>query len=98
MKIFSKIIQFQWDNGNTDKNFKKHKITDTECEELFFDDKKLILKDVLHSDKELRFILLGQTKIKKLLFVVFTIRNNKIRIISCRNVNKNERKIYEKRT
>lgn len=97
MKIFPKIIQFQWDKGNIDKNFKKHKITDTECEEIFFDDKKLILNDFLHSDKEPRYILLGQTKVKRLLFIVFTIRNNKIRVISCRDINKKERKLYEKR-
>ena len=96
MKIFSKIIQIQWDNGNINKNFKKHKVTNTECEEVFFDDKKIILKDILHSGNESRYILLGQTKTKRLLFTVFTIRNNKIRVIYSRDINKQERKLYEK--
>ena len=96
MKIISKAIKFQWDKGNINKNFYKHSVTDTECEEMFFDQKKIILKDVLHSDKESRYILLGRTKRKKLLFTVFTFRNSKIRIISSRDINNKERKLYEK--
>ncbi|MBU4332279.1 BrnT family toxin [Patescibacteria group bacterium] len=96
MKLFTKLIQFQWDKGNLDKNFHKHGITNTECEEIFFDDKRKISKDIFHSNKEPRYILLGQTKVKRLLYTVFTIRNNKIRIISSRDINKKERKLYEK--
>lgn len=97
MKLFTKLIKFQWDKGNTDKGFHKHGITNIECEEVFFDNKKVILKDPLHSGKELRYIILGKTKANRLLFNVFTIRNNKIRIISSRDINKKEIKFYEKR-
>ena len=96
MKIISKVIKFQWGKGNINKNFYKHGVTDTECEEAFFDHKKIVLKDVLHSGKESRYVLLGQTKRKRLLFTVFTLRNNKIRIISSRDVNNKEKKLYEK--
>lgn len=98
MRLFIKPIQFIWDKGNIDKNLTKHGITNTECEEVFFDDKKVIFKDVLHSGKELRFIILGKTKFGRLLFIVFTLRKNKIRIISARDINKKEIKLYEKRT
>jgi len=54
-------------------------------------------KDKLHSKKEQRFIILGKTKNKRLLYTVFTIRNNEIRIISARDINKKERKLYEKK-
>lgn len=93
-----RIIGFQWDKGNIDKNLSKHGISDQECEEVFFDRNKRILKDILHSGKENRYILLGQTKSGRLLFIVFTIRNNKIRIISARKLNKKEKHLYEKRT
>lgn len=92
------IKKFQWDNGNKDKNWIKHKITNEECEEVFFDQNKKIFKDILHSVKEKRYILIGITKFKKLLLIVFTIRKNKIRIISARNLNKKEKKLYEKTT
>ena len=98
MKIFTRPIQFQWDRGNIDKNSKKHDVTNAECEEVFFDENKIILKNILHQGKESRHILLGKTKAKRLLFTVFTVRNNKIRIISSRDINKKEGKLYEKRT
>lgn len=94
----NRITGFQWDKGNIDKNLLKHGISDQECEEVFFDHNKRILKDILHSGKEDRYILLGQTKLGRLLFIVFTIRNNKIRIISARNLNKKEKHLYEKST
>ena len=90
--------EFEWDKGNKDKNWLKHKVKNEECEEIFFDKKKKILKDVLHSGKEKRFIILGKTKKERLLFVVFTIRNKKIRVISARDVNKREVILYEEKS
>lgn len=95
MKIFLNQIGFEWDKGNQNKNFLKHQITDEECEEIFFDDKKRILKDIIHSSSEDRYILIGKTKKKRILFLVFTFRGNKIRIISARDLNKKERILYE---
>ena len=98
MKKSNNIIEFDWDEANKRKNFKKHKVYDEECEEIFFDPYKRILKDIIHSSKEERYILIGKTKLKRLLFLVFTIRKNKIRIISARDLNKKENHLYEKRT
>lgn len=94
-RIIKKVVGFEWDNGNKEKNFLKHKIRDEECEEIFFDQNKKILKDVIHSGKEERYILIGKTKKRKLIFLVFTIRKDKIRVISARDLNKKERKLYE---
>ncbi|PIS09555.1 hypothetical protein COT75_00905 [Candidatus Beckwithbacteria bacterium CG10_big_fil_rev_8_21_14_0_10_34_10] len=91
-------IEFQWDKGNSDKNWKKHKVSNRECEEIFFDKDKKISKDRFHSDKEERYILLGKTKNGRVLYTIFTIRNNKIRIVSSRNINRKERMLYEKTT
>jgi len=90
----NKPIKFQWDKGNKDKNWQKHKVADKECEEIFFDRDKKLYKDKLHSKKEERFILLGKTKKERLLYTVFTIRNKKIRVISSRDINKKERRLY----
>lgn len=98
MKINKKAIGFLWDSGNLDKNWAKHKVKNTECEEVFFDKKKVQFKDVLHSDKENRFILLGKTKKDRLLFIAFTLRDDEVRVISARDINKRERKLYEKKT
>ena len=58
------------------------------------EDKK-IYDDILHSGKEERYILLGETKSGKILFVVFAKRHNLVRIISARKINKKEKKLYE---
>ena len=86
---------FEWDKGNWDKNFVKHKITNQEIEEVFFDDNKLLLEDVLHSSTETRFILIGKTSHRKLLFIVFTIRNQKVRVVSARPLHKKEITIFK---
>jgi len=91
-------IKFIWDKGNIDKNWLKHQVTNRECEEVFFDKNKKISKDVLHSNKEKRYILLGKTKKDRLLFIIFTIREKKIRIVSARDINKKEVRLYEKTT
>lgn len=88
--------EFEWDEGNTDKN-KKHGVDNTEAEEAFFDKKLKIFPDTTHSLLENRFILLGKTKKQRLLFIVFTKRKNKIRIVSARDINKKEVFLYEKK-
>lgn len=97
MKIKPEALEFEWDRGNIGKN-KNHSVEDYESEEVFFDERKVIVLDTLHSGNEERFILLGKTKKSRLLFVVFTKRVGKIRIISARSVNKQEAHLYEKAT
>ena len=89
------LVAFSWDKGNIGKN-KKHHVADKECEEAFFDPKKVTINDPIHSTTEARFILLGKTKQSRLLYVVYTTRNNHIRIISARDINRKEVKLYEK--
>ena len=97
MKVNTKALQFDWDSGNSNKNKRNHAVEDWECEEVFFDSKKVILKDKLHSDKEERFILLGKSKQERLLYIAFTIRREKVRVISARDVTKRkEIELYEK--
>ncbi|MFA5995633.1 MAG: BrnT family toxin [Patescibacteria group bacterium] len=90
MLVLPEPIEFQWDSGNNTKNEERHCVLQQECEEVFFDLDKKILKDVLHSEHEDRYILLGHTKNHRPLFIVFTIRQQKIRIISARDLNKKE--------
>jgi uncharacterized protein len=92
-------MRFDWDSGNRDKNKLKHAVENWECEEVFIDPKKVILKDRLHSGEESRFILLGKTRQARLLYLVFTIRDEQLRIISARDVTKRkEIDLYEKAT
>lgn len=94
---FASIEGFDWDRGNIDKNWIKHKVAFWESEEIFANQPLLIKSDEKHSsDSEKRFYALGRTDSNKLLFEVFTLRNNKIRIISSRPMSEKEKHIYLK--
>ena len=86
---------FEWDTYNADKIWNKHHISISECEQIFFNIPFIIADDVEHSQYEKRYYTLGRTDEKKLLFVVFTIRQDKIRIISAREMSRKERRLYQ---
>jgi len=92
---FSNITGFDWDEGNLYKNWDKHLVASGECEEVFFNEPYFAYSDEKHSHAERRYYLLGETNGKRGLFIVFTVRKTMIRIISARDMNKNERKAYE---
>ena len=91
-----KVLEFEWDEGNEEKNWLKHRVAAKEAEDIFYDRKRLLLEDIKHSEEEPRFILIGRTKKGRILFTIFTIRAKKIRIISSRDTNRKEEDFYEK--
>ncbi|MBI5465544.1 BrnT family toxin [Candidatus Gottesmanbacteria bacterium] len=91
-----RLLGFDWDKGNIDKNWLKHKISGEEAEEIFYNEPLLIFEDLKHSEKEKRFVAYGITDQGRKLTEVFVIRKNKIRIISARDQSRKEKKIYEK--
>lgn len=93
-----KPLVFEWDKGNKGKNWEKHKVTNDEAEEAFFDKSMFVFTDIKHSMREARYGLFGKTKRNRLLFIAFTVRKNKVRIISARPINRKEMIIYEKTT
>lgn len=90
-----RLTGFDWDKGNKEKNWKKHRVDFQESEEIFFNKPLEIFSDEKHSGKEKRFLAYGTTNKNRKLTVVFTLRKGKIRIISARDQNRKERKIYE---
>lgn len=89
------IQGFAWDEGNSGKNERKHGVTDRESEEVFFN-KPLVVAQSLKAGGEIRYAALGKTYGSRLLTVVFTVRANRLRVISARPMSRNERKVYEK--
>ncbi len=86
---------FEWDEGNRDKNWIKHRVSSGECEEVFFNLPLIIVDDAKHSEVEQRYLALGQTNSDRLLFLSFTVRDNKIRVISARDMSRKEREVYD---
>ncbi len=96
-KIDLKQFQgFDWDRGNQNKNWEKHEVLHTECEQVFFNKPILLGDDKKHSSEEVRYFALGRTSQNRKLFIVFTARDKLIRVISAREMNRKEREFYEK--
>ena len=87
---------FDWDEENREKNA-KHRVEWKEIEEVFFNSRLLVLEDTKHSIDEPRFIGYGSTSKGRILTVIFTVRENKIRPISARDSNKKEKIRYEEK-
>jgi uncharacterized protein len=94
---FSRIVGFDWDDGNSLKSVNKHAVRQAEAEELFASDRLLIVEDPKHSQGEPRYRALGQTVLGRRLHVSFTLRaeGTKIRVISARDMSRKERASYE---
>jgi len=96
MAAKKEIVEFEWDKGNLDKSYIKHGITPKEAEEVFVSENAWVTPDRKHSQKETRFIILGTSTNGNKLFVVFTLRGTKIRIVSARKMHGKEVQKYEK--
>jgi len=94
MEIFQQFQGFDWDDANKDKNWHCHKVAWWECEEVFFNQPLYVHKDDRHSLMEERLYALGKTNNSRFIFIVFTRRKSKIRVISARDMHKKERKVY----
>ncbi len=94
MKILSQCEGFEWDDGNINKNWLKHKVSPAECEQIFFNRPLVIQGDIKHSETEKRFYALGRTDSKRTLFIAFIVRNKRIRVISARDMSRKEREVY----
>lgn len=85
---------FEWDDGNSNKNWHLHGVSDGECEDVFFNLPLIIAFDKKHSERENRFFALGQTDSNRRLFIAFTIRERLIRVVSARDMTKSEMRKY----
>ncbi len=87
-------IGFQWDDGNSEKKWISHQVAKSECEQIFFNQPLVIGNDEKHSKVEKRYYVLGQTDSDRQLYIVCTVRQNLIRVISARDMSKKEREVY----
>jgi hypothetical protein len=85
---------FEWDNGNSTKNWEMHQVRREECEQAFFNRPWLVAEDARHSEAERRFVLLGRTDSGRHLMVVFVKRGKLVRVISARDMTKKERRAF----
>lgn len=93
---FQGIEAFDWDDGNADKNWRRHRVTQAEYEQVLLGRPLVVTADARHSLAEPRHIALGRTAAGQLLMVAFTIRGQRLRVISARPMSRREKVIYGK--
>jgi len=89
------VTGFDWDSGNAAKSERKHGVSCREAEEIFHNEPLVVALDAAHSDAETRYHALGCTDEGRLLHATFTVRGEKLRVISIRQMNRKEKSIYE---
>jgi len=85
---------FQWDEGNTEKNWVQHQVSQGEAEQVFFNRPLVVVEGEQRAEFRQRYYALGHTDASRLLFMVFTIREDLIRVISARPMSRRERRVY----
>jgi uncharacterized protein len=95
MQESTEATEFDWDGGNAEKNWLRHRVSQSESEQVFFNRPLVLAEDESHSTEEPRWYGLGSTDAGRLLFVAYTLRGEKIRVISARDMTPRERKDYE---
>ena len=88
-------MEFEWDPQKAAKNIRNHKVPFTEAATVFSDPLGVTVPDPDHSAWENRYIIVGMSSRLRLLIVAFVERDNRIRIISARELTRAERKAYE---
>ena len=88
-------LQFTWDPAKAAANISKHGVSFEDASGVFRNPLAKVLPDPTHSEQEQRSLILGHSAGGRLLMVVFTETDERIRIISARDASPRERREYE---
>ena len=83
-------MEFEWDSQKAKSNLAKHDISFEEAKTVFEDPLYVDFYDPDHSEAEHRYILIGESSRNRILLVSYTERGYQIRLISARQVTKQE--------
>ena len=93
-EFFPQVTGFEWDEGNSEKNWRRHRVTQSEAEQVFLNRPLLVGGSRKPSGTEVRYFALGRTDLGRRLAVVFTFRGPLLRVISARPMSRSERRSY----
>jgi hypothetical protein len=88
-----KIMEFEWDIDKNQANQKKHQISFEEAAEIFRYPTYEIV-DTRVGYGETRYIAIGSNSRMTIMTVVYTEREGRLRLISARRANKQEKRLY----
>jgi uncharacterized DUF497 family protein len=88
-------ILFEWDSQKAHTNFRKHRVSLKIACEVFFDPFLYVVDEEEYVGDELREKVMGMTNEWRLLYVVYAMREDRIRLISARDATAIEKMLYE---
>lgn len=86
-------IQFEWDEAKRAANIAKHGFNFTEVGPAFVDPMRVVYRVNTRALGEPRWVLLGQIE-GRVIHIVFTMRTDRVRLISVRVAHERERALY----
>ena len=86
-------MRYQWDRNKAVTNLNKHGINFADAVSVFSDELAITILE--NRFEEERFITIGTDIFNRILVVVYTLRDNEIRLISARKATRRERRQYE---
>ncbi|MBE9104822.1 BrnT family toxin [Nostoc cf. edaphicum LEGE 07299] len=86
-------MAYQWDRDKAAANLHKHGVDFADAVTVFSDDLAITITDERFDEE--RFITIGIDAFSRVLVVVYTWRNDEIRLISARKATRYEQKQYE---
>ena len=92
-EFFPDVEGFQWDEGNSDKNWRRHLVSQLEAEQVFFN-QPVVIPAAAGPGAEQRLFALGRSDSGRELAIVFTTRGKLIRVVSARPMSRRERRVY----
>ncbi len=93
MCTYNLIMIVEWDSMKAAVNFAKHKIDYADAATVLADDLAISIRD--DASEEERFVTVGMDALGRVLVVVYTWREDCLRIISARKATPRERRSYE---
>ena len=88
-------MEFEWDEDKAAANLSKHGVSFDKAKTVFHDPLYVDFFDPDHSHAEERYIIMGQSRRRRLLIVSYMEREDLIRLISAREATRGERGAYE---
>ncbi len=88
-------MTFEWDERKARINLQRHQIDFAEAKTVFDDPFLMTFPDIDHSDGEYRYLGIGHSASGRTLVVIHTDRQSTIRIMSCREATRKEKRAYE---
>ncbi len=92
--MHTSTVDIEFDPAKARANLRKHRVSFADAEQALRDPQGLTIEDP-DAEGEQRFVTLGSDSLGRVLVVVYTLRGDRVRLISARKASKGEVRKYD---